>query len=720
MTDDTKGPAAQAAGLSASHTPVATWWIRIGEDAVAFLLAASAGDPRSVEFRHGEDAPFRPLSQVPLPEGAGAGTLLLFRALAPERLSCRIAGGAWHALGPAAPLSALRERAAAAPRLLWLLAGKVAGPLRAAAEASVARDLLALVAPLAHPAAEGQRPVVGLSLGRQLWRMESGGWLVTAQGLARVPDPDNGLAPLPALPSGGLLLRPDGVPLQFPAGLPHPPSLVELARQTGGAQRSLLRQAFLSLRRHVQEPWCRDAIRDAQVLALAPPRAATETANAVAGAIDRALSDQAGGVFLMGWLHDPLKLTRGLTLRGPFGAVPVPAELLYRISRTDIVKRFEQAPFGAPDSRPGFVAHIPDAGPGPVAQWRVELALGSGEAIELVAGPALIPPAQAREAVLRSVNAIDVGPAILDHCLAPAAARLHRVASAEPVGQEVVQIGDRPLSPTVSLVIPLYRNLRFVRHQIAAFARDPALRRAELIYVLDSPEQRGEAEHLLRGVCGLADMPVTLVMHGRNAGYATACNSGATIAGAPVLLMLNSDVVPDRPGWLAPLMARLESDTGIGCVGPKLMFDDGSLQHAGLYFARGPGNDWFNCHYFKGFPRHYPEACRPRAVPGVTGAAMLLRRSAWDEVGGFSADYIVGDYEDSDLCLRLRQAGHSIFYEPAAELFHFERQSIAQHGGYSGTVAAAYNRRLHHRRWDAAIEALMERFPRMGETHAAA
>ncbi len=272
----------------------------------------------------------------------------------------------------------------------------------------------------------------------------------------------------------------------------------------------------------------------------------------------------------------------------------------------------------------------------------------------------------------------------------------------------------------VSVVIPLYRNLRFIRHQVGAFARDPMLRASEIIYVLDSPEQRGEAEHMLRGLCGLTKLAVTLVLHGRNAGYATACNNGAAVATAPVLLQLNSDVVPESPGWLAPMLAQLEADRSVSCVGPKLMFDDGSLQHAGLYFARGPGNDWYNCHYFKGFPRHYPAANRTRAVPGVTGAAMLMRRSAWDEVGGFHADYIVGDYEDSDLCLRLRAAGGTILYEPRAELYHFERQSIAQHGGYAGTVAAAYNRRLHHRRWAGTIEALMVGFSEEGQTFAAA
>jgi len=690
---------------------------RLGRDVALVLAEGSAEALRGVEFRAEGKAPFRAASQLPLSDRAA---LLLFRASPDNLLEIRGGSDAWRALGPAGETAALAERLAGAPRLLALIASKAAGPLRVASDVEFLRDFMALARPLAHAAPEGMRPMVGLAQGRTLWRLDQGGWLLTPQLLARVPEPESGLAPVPPGAGGALLLRAEAAPLLLPAGMPAPPTLVELARQGGSVPPGLLRQAFTALRRHTQEPWCLDAIRDAQVMAMAPPRAAAEPANAVAGAVDRAISDQGGGVFLVGWLHDPLKLIRGLTLRGPFGAVPVPMSSLFPASRPDVVKRFEQAPFGNPDPRPGFAVHVPDAGPGPVAQWRVEVALGSGDAIELIAGPALLPAAQAREAVLRSVNPLDVGPEMLDLCLAPPAARLHRVASAEPVGLEVVQIGDRPKAPLVSVVIPLYRNLRFVRHQVAAFARDPMLRDSEIIMVLDSPEQRGEAEHLLRGICGLVDLPVTLALHGRNAGYATACNTGASLGTAPVLLQLNSDVIPDVPGWLKPLLERLDSDPNIGCVGPKLMFDDGSLQHAGLYFARGPLNDWYNCHYFKGFPRHYPEANRPRPTPGVTGAAMLMRRAAWDAVGGFHADYIVGDYEDSDLCLRLRQAGFGIFYEPAAELFHFERQSIAQHGGYAGTVAAAYNRRLHHRRWAPVIESLMEAFPRLGETHAAA
>jgi GT2 family glycosyltransferase len=698
---------------------IGTTWLRLGREVVLVVLRERSAGPLGAEFRLDGGPGLRPLSQVAIAEGASPVVLVLLRAAHGVHLEMRRDGHDWVALGAAAGTEALAAAAAAAPRLLGLLAAKAAGPLRAAADPGLAHDLTAAARRLAQPAPEGMRPVALLGAGRQLWRLDAGGWLLSAQGLLRVPEPEAGLSPLPPVAGPALLLRAEAPPLLLPAAT-RAPTLVEIARQGGAAQQGLLRQAFLALRRHTAEPWCRDAIRDAQVLAMAPPRAAAEPANAVAGSLDRALSDGGGGVYCFGWLHDPLRLLRGLTLRGPFGAVPVPMERVFRITRNDVVKRFEGAPFGPSDPRPGFVVHIPDAGPGPVAQWKLELSLGSGDAIELVAGPALIPPVQAREAVLRSVNPLDVAPRILDECIAPAAARLHAAAQLEPVGQEIVQIGARPAAPPVSLVIPLYRNLRFVRHQIAAFARDPLLRQCEIVYVLDSPEQRGEAEHMLRGYCGLTELGVTLVLHDRNAGYATACNSGAAAAGAPVLLMLNSDVVPDRPGWLQPMLTHLAADPRISCVGPKLMFDDGSLQHAGLYFARGPAGDWFNCHYYKGFPRRFPDADRTRRVPGVTGAAMVIRRTAWDEVGGFNSGYIVGDYEDSDLCLRLREAGGDILYEPRAELFHFERQSIAQHGGYAGTVAAAYNRRLHHRRWDARIEALMAEFPRLGETHAAA
>jgi GT2 family glycosyltransferase len=192
-----------------------------------------------------------------------------------------------------------------------------------------------------------------------------------------------------------------------------------------------------------------------------------------------------------------------------------------------------------------------------------------------------------------------------------------------------------------------------------------------------------------------------------NAGYAAANNTGARYASGRALLLLNSDVVPERSGWLAPFVAALDEDTRVGAVGPKLLFEDGSLQHAGMYFARDLRGAWYNDHFHKGFPRDYAPASVRREVPAVTGAALLVRRSLFEEVGGFTEDFIIGDYEDSDLCLKARRAGFTITYVPTVELYHFERRSIRLHAGYTRTVAAAYNRRLHSLRWSNAMAELM-------------
>jgi len=200
-----------------------------------------------------------------------------------------------------------------------------------------------------------------------------------------------------------------------------------------------------------------------------------------------------------------------------------------------------------------------------------------------------------------------------------------------------------------------------------------------------------------------------LLVQSANFGYSAANNAGVAAARAPTLLFLNSDVIPDRAGWLATLGAALRERPGVGAVGPKLLFDDDSLQHAGLYFDRDLQGRWFNHHYFKGLPRDFTAACRPRGVPGVTGACLLMPRAVFEAVGGFCEDYIIGDFEDSDLCLRVRGTGLDIRYAPSVELYHLERRSIGRHQGYTRGVASEYNCWLHARRWAPLMADLMAR-----------
>jgi GT2 family glycosyltransferase len=262
------------------------------------------------------------------------------------------------------------------------------------------------------------------------------------------------------------------------------------------------------------------------------------------------------------------------------------------------------------------------------------------------------------------------------------------------------------------VVIPLYRVLDYFRHQLAAFYVDPDFKQAEIIAVLDSPDQEPEFKHLLTGLEMIYDLPVKLVVHRGNYGYAPAINSGAAHAKGRWLVLLNSDVLPRQAGWLSGL-AGAAKRKGVGLVGPKLLFEDDSLQHAGLYFGKDHHNTWLNRHRFKGYPADFPGATQSCEVPGVTGACMFLARQLYQRLGGTSEDYIIGDYEDSDFCLTVREAGKSVWYAADVELYHFERRSIRTNQSYAKTNACQVNQTIHHARWEKEIAILQKRFARL-------
>ncbi|WP_051512482.1 glycosyltransferase [Skermanella stibiiresistens] len=491
------------------------------------------------------------------------------------------------------------------------------------------------------------------------------------------------------------------------------PTLLEWLERRKPCPQSLRDHLMRALAvRATDEPQAAAALRELQVLMPLPRRHVAAPDRAVGGDIDVAVSTGDGGLFLAGWLHDPHDMIESIRVTSPFGDQRITSSLPHRFPRDDVAAIYKS------NAQAGFATFVPGSPePAPALQYRCELLLRSGGRIDIVPPPRPLNPADVRAAVLGAMPPAFVTQAALESCVAPAVAPIHAAMMANLPAPEVVRHGTPVVDPAVSVVIPLYKNLEFLRFQLGAFAIDRAMGGlgsdgtggAEIILVLDSPEQREELKHYLHGLFGLYGLPLTLVVNAANHGYSTANNAGAAVARGRNLLFLNSDVIPDKPGWLPVLMAALEASPEIGGIGPKLLFEDDSLQHAGLYFGRDFRGRWINQHYHKGMPRDFAPALAPRAVPGVTGACLLMPRAVFDEVGGFTTDYIIGDYEDSDLCLKIRASGRSIRYVPAVELYHLERQSISRHAGYTRGVASEYNAWLHAGRWSGLMEDLMGR-----------
>ncbi|WP_042699442.1 glycosyltransferase [Azospirillum sp. B506] len=489
-----------------------------------------------------------------------------------------------------------------------------------------------------------------------------------------------------------------------PVGLPTLTERLNARPDTPAALRHYLLTSLA--KRGLSDTSAASAVSELQALAPLPRRQAANARQPIGASLDLAVPTADGGLFLAGWLHDPHGLAADLVVRMPFGGERRVERFANRFPREDVAKFYGAS--GIDHS--GFVLHLSGTPePAEALQVTAELRLASGGSLRLVPPPRPRAHADARAAVLGSLPPRFATAELLETVIGPAVAPLHAAHLATRGEPEVVVYGERKAKPAISVIIPLYRTLEFLRFQIACFATDPAMAEAELVFVLDSPEQRDELVHLLRGFHALYGLPMLLLVQSANYGYSAANNAGVEVSRGNRLLFLNSDVVPDRAGWLPQLVAALEERPGIGAVGPKLLFDDDSLQHAGLYFDRDLQGAWYNHHYFKGLPRDFAAACRPRPVPGVTGACLLTTRDVYSAAGGFCEDYIIGDFEDSDLCLRIRGQGLDIRYAPSVELYHLERRSIGRHQGYTRGVASEYNRWLHGCRWSDRMADLMAR-----------
>ena len=373
----------------------------------------------------------------------------------------------------------------------------------------------------------------------------------------------------------------------------------------------------------------------------------------------------------------------------------------FRYPRQDVADFFNVSP----RERLGFIAYVEAPIESALASgWIIEVGQRHGRRIEAEAPAVVDDPLSVRTMLLQDLQAEQLPSASLrvQH-IKPALARLEE-RRAEGVEIDMIdQLGSPPQAPEVTVIVPLYQRMDFLEQQMAQFVHDPEIRSADLVYVLDSPDQAEYLRSVARELFNLYGVPFRLVILSANGGFALANNVGASLARGRMLLLLNSDVLPDTPGWLSRMIEFYDANPMIGALAPKLLYEDQSIQHAGLYFDRPPGGYvWSNEHYFKGLHRDFPAANLARSVPAVTGACLMISTELYRELGGLRGAYLRGDYEDSDLCLRLHEMGRETWYMPDVELYHLEGQSYPTH---ERSLTSDYNKWLQTHQWAEELAA---------------
>ncbi|MBV9301916.1 MAG: glycosyltransferase [Acidobacteriaceae bacterium] len=159
--------------------------------------------------------------------------------------------------------------------------------------------------------------------------------------------------------------------------------------------------------------------------------------------------------------------------------------------------------------------------------------------------------------------------------------------------------------------------------------------------------------------------------------YSRINNEAARQCGTPLLLFLNDDVSVIKSDWLTSLV-ELVARPEVGAVGGKLLFPDGSIQHAGVVMGL-----FENCgHAFHGqdgeLPHYFAFSDVIRNVSAVTGACLMTKADVFWGVGGFDEDRLAVAFNDVDLCLKIGANGYRVLFTPFALLYHHESFSKTQ------------------------------------------
>lgn len=204
--------------------------------------------------------------------------------------------------------------------------------------------------------------------------------------------------------------------------------------------------------------------------------------------------------------------------------------------------------------------------------------------------------------------------------------------------------------------------------------------------------------------------------------YSAINNFGASLATGDIIGLVNNDIEPINDDWLREMVSQVIRPD-IGCVGAKLYYPDGRIQHAGVIL--GVGGVAAHSHRF--FPTdshgYFSRLALVQNLSAVTAACLLVRKSVFNEVGGLDEEHLAVAFNDVDFCLKVREAGYRNLWTPYAQLYHHESatrgaedtrakrerflgevKTMQERWGHALSTDPAYNPNLTRQREDFSLE----------------
>ena len=224
--------------------------------------------------------------------------------------------------------------------------------------------------------------------------------------------------------------------------------------------------------------------------------------------------------------------------------------------------------------------------------------------------------------------------------------------------------------PLVSVIIPNKDEKETLQTCLEMLEKNTGYQNFEIIIV----ENNSTTDEIFRYYKELSgNRKIHLLRWGKEFNYSAINNFAAAHAKGEYLLFLNNDVKSINPDWLEEMLGVCQRPE-VGGVGAKLIYPDNTIQHAGCVIGMGG----IAGHMFVDMPADHTgylhKASLLQDMSAVTAACMMMKKAAFEEVGGFTEELSVA-FNDVDLCLKVRETGRLIVYDPYVQLYHMESKT---------------------------------------------
>ncbi|WP_418135118.1 glycosyltransferase family 2 protein [Psychromonas sp. GE-S-Ul-11] len=222
--------------------------------------------------------------------------------------------------------------------------------------------------------------------------------------------------------------------------------------------------------------------------------------------------------------------------------------------------------------------------------------------------------------------------------------------------------------PLVSIIIPTKNAKKLVKQCINSIYKKTLYPHFEILLVDNQSDELDSVDYF--NVLE-AEGKVRLISYDKPFNYSAINNYAVTQAKGDLLVLMNNDIEILSEPWLTEMVVNM-SRPDIGCVGAKLYYPDGNLQHAGVITGLGGVAGHSHKYFPKGHDGYFKRLKVTQNLSAVTAACLAVRKDVFEQVGGLNEQHLTIAFNDVDLCLKVQQAGYRNLWSPYIEMVHHE------------------------------------------------